>query len=78
MAQIVWMDRNTWSIFNLAFARTTGGECKYVCVMARHDDILMNTEWLIADITATFTLAPDVYVVSSSKSVLGGMFGSSK
>jgi len=34
-------------------------------------------DWFVADIAAEFNLAPDVLVISESKSYLGGAFGSS-
>lgn len=77
MSQIVWMDRNTWNVFNIMFSRGSGGSCRYVCIMARHDDTTQKTEWLTADITGSFKLADDVLIVRESKSILGGMFGSS-
>lgn len=78
MEVILYSTSNIWIVFDVAFSVDSGAQCKYVCVMARHDDIGKKTDWLIADVAATFDLAPDVLIIQQKQSVLGGIFSSSQ
>lgn len=78
MEVILYSTSNIWVVFDITFAINSGAECKYVCVMARHDEINKKTDWLVSDVAATFTLAPDVLIIQQKQSYLGGLFGSSQ
>ena len=78
MEVILFSTSNIWIVFDVAFSVNSGANCKYVCVMARHDDLSKKTDWLIADVAATFDLAPDVFIIQQKQSISGGIFSSSQ
>lgn len=69
---------NVWVVFNLVFSIKQGADCKFVCVMASHDVSNQKTDWLIANVGASFELAPDLLVVQTRKSYLWGAWSDSK
>jgi len=68
---------NVWVVFNIIFSVQQGADCKFVCVMASHDATNQKTNWLIANVGATFELAPDLLVVQTKKSYLWGAWSDS-
>jgi len=78
MKDILYCDSNQWVMFKLVFSVGTGGDCKYVCVLAQHDEKKKEINWLIADVQSLFLLAPDVIVINKSRSILGGLFSKSE
>jgi len=70
---IHYIDEEEWSGLDMQFSIDAGGSCKYAAVMSRlradgkHD-------WMSCNLQATFSLAPDVYVIRKSSSILGGIF----
>jgi len=78
MKDILYCDSNEWVMFKLVFSVGTGGDCKYVCVLAQHDEKKREINWLIADVQSLFLLAPDVIVINQSRSFLGGLFSKSE
>lgn len=75
---IQWEDENNWIIVTLVFSINSGGDCKYITILGRHDFEAKNSHWLVADIKAHFALAPAIYVVREKKSYLGGLWSSEK
>ena len=69
---------NVWVVFNVIFSVKEGGNCKFVCVMASHDQENKKTDWLLANVGATFELAPDLMVVQTSHSYAWGAFSESE
>ncbi len=69
---------NVWVVFNVIFSVKEGGNCKFVCVMATHDQENKKTNWLLANVGATFELAPDLMVVQTSHSYAWGAFSKSE
>jgi len=73
----MYIDSTTWVAYQLQFALNSGGTCKSVTILAHHDSTAGKTDYFVADVQASFTLAPDLFVISESHSYFGGLFGSS-
>eukprot|EP00827_Trimyema_finlayi_P006333 TRINITY_DN6_c0_g2_i4.p1 TRINITY_DN6_c0_g2~~TRINITY_DN6_c0_g2_i4.p1 ORF type:complete len:334 (+),score=104.07 TRINITY_DN6_c0_g2_i4:79-1080(+) len=65
--KILWEDSEEWINFDVVFREEGSGQTKYICLLGRHSWETATTDWLIADIQATFTFANDIYVVQSCK-----------
>ena len=76
MRDVLYGDSNTWIGFDVVFSLNLGATCKFVCVLARHDEKVKKIDWLIANVRATFDLAPDLIIINQKRSVLGGLWGS--
>lgn len=74
MRDVLYGDSNTWIAFDIVFSLNKGTTCKFVCVLARHDEKTSKIDWLIANIRATFDFAPDLFIISQKKSALGGLW----
>lgn len=66
-----------WLKLGLLFKESSGGNLQYATVMSSHNATTQTTNWMVFKMEAKFALAPYVYVVTSSHSYLGGLFGSS-
>jgi hypothetical protein len=73
----MYIDSTTWVAYQLQFAINSGGTCKSVTILAHHDSTAGKTDYFVADVQASFTLAPDLFVISESHSSFGGLFSSS-
>jgi hypothetical protein len=71
---IEFSDFNEIIIYRIVFTSDAGGNCKYVCIMCQRNEKTGESEWLIANIKATFMLAPDVMVIETSKSLVFGLY----
>lgn len=65
-----------WNKWDLAFDINKGGSARYICVLGHRDPNTGNTDWVIANMKASFKLAPDVFVWRRSASYAGGIFSS--
>jgi len=74
---IEFADTNTWFFFRAIFSMQRGAAVKHISVLSRHNQADDSFDFFIADIQASFDLAPDVLIIRESKSYLGGTFGSS-
>lgn len=72
------MDEETWSAYHMLFSMGSGGDCKFVTILAHHNGTSGKIDMLLSDMQASFKLAPDVMVIQESKSVLGGIYSDSK
>lgn len=63
---------NIWVVFNVIFSINEGADCKFVCVMVSHDSVNQKTDWLIANVEASFKLAPNLFVIQKRTSSLFG------
>ena len=64
-------------MFRTMFSVDQGGNDKYVCIMTiRHPG--NKYSFLVADMTATFALSPDLLLIRHTTSILGGLFSSEK
>jgi len=76
LADIPFIDSQQIMSYDFMFDIDNGGSCKYVSlVIERRPDAKIN--WLIADFVGQFKLAPNVFVVRKTKSILG-IWSSSK
>lgn len=66
-------DENVWNMFRTMYSVDKGGDCKYICMMSMaHAD--NKYSFLVADMSSTFALTPDLIIKRNSKSLLGGLF----
>lgn len=72
------MDEQTWSAYHIVFSQGTGGECKFVSILAHHNSTSNKIDFLLSDMKASFKLAPDVLVIQVSRSIAGGIYSDSK
>lgn len=71
------MKEQEWVMFRTMFSAVKSSDDKYVCVMAiRHPEKTFS--FLVAEMKATFTLAPDLLILRHSTSSFGGMFTEEK
>jgi hypothetical protein len=70
---IHYIDEEEWSALDMQFSIDAGGTCKYAAVMSRLRNDTKH-DWMSCNLQATFSLAPDVYVIQKSSSILGGLF----
>jgi hypothetical protein len=75
LSMILFSDFNEIVIYRVLFSVDAGGDCKYICVMGQKNEN-GTTDWLVGDVKADFTLAPDVLVIKESKSVAWGLYKS--
>ena len=73
LSMILYSDFNEIVIYRVLFSVTTGGDCKYIVVMGQRTDDGMS-DWLIGDVKAQFTLAPDVFVTEKTTNLAYGLF----
>jgi len=64
-------------LYDITFNINNGGDCKYVCLAITHDMEKKTTSIMVADIQATFALAPNILIVQKTQSKLGGIYESS-
>jgi hypothetical protein len=72
------MDDNVWKAFNSVYNQGTGENCKFISLMAHHNNTSNTIDILIANFKAGFKLAPNIAVIQESKSILGGIYSDSK
>jgi len=70
---IHYIDEEEWSGLDMQFSIDAGGTCKYAAVMSRLRNDTKH-DWMSCNLQATFALAPDVYVIRKSSSILGGIW----
>jgi hypothetical protein len=75
LSLILFSDFNEIVIYRVLFSVDAGGDCKYICVMGQRN-LDGTTDWLVGEVGATFTLAPDVLVIEESKSAAWGLYKS--
>jgi len=75
LSMILFSDFNEIVIFRVLFSVDKGGDCKYICVMGQRNED-GNTDWLVGDVKADFTLAPDILVIEKSTSGDLGLYKS--
>jgi sensor histidine kinase YesM len=79
LQEALWSDSSVWTANKASFPQTSGGDIKTLMLVTHNNPPnsgnlqLGTTDWFIVDISATFQLAPDLYVYEISKSVLGGL-----
>ena len=78
MEMVKYADSQTWNRFDLAFSEGSGGSMRYVVILGHNDAATGKTDWLVANIKATFSMAPDIMIIQKSKSILGGIWSSTK
>lgn len=78
MQVTLFSNSNVWVVFNIIFSINTGADCKFVCVMATHDSVNKKTDWLVANVGATFELAPNLLVVQTKHSYVFGAWSDSE
>lgn len=74
LSTIKYEESTTWIVFKLAFSENKGGSCRDVVILAHNNPDKKTTDWIVGNVAATFDLAPDLVVIRSSKSYLGGLF----
>ncbi len=74
LSMVLYSDFNEIVIFRVLFSVDKGGDCKYICVMGQRNDDGKTTDWLVGDVRAEFTLAPDVLVLEKSTSYAWGLY----
>jgi len=53
-----------WTAYNILFTKgSTNSSVKFATLMINHNETDQTLNWLIADMTATFELAPDILVI---------------
>jgi len=62
---------------NLMFS-IGNANCKFSTILGIRNRDTASTDWYVADIKLSFTLAPNILILQSSKSALWGLFSSSK
>jgi len=68
-------DDDAWHMWQLVFAASQGS-CRYATLLSRKASPA-SLDLFVASFSATFAFAPDMFVYTTSKSVLGGLFSSS-
>ena len=79
--QIKWIkffDNITWSEHNTQFASDSGGSDTMFTMYARNREDDQKIDCLFLTVGEEFKLAPNYFVISESKSILGGLFSSTK
>lgn len=79
--QIEWIkffDNTTWSEHNTQFSQGTGGTDSMFTMFARNRQEDQKVDVLFLTCDQQFKLADDYFVISESKSILGGIFSSTK
>jgi hypothetical protein len=74
LSMVLYSDFNEVVIFRVVFSVDKGGDCKYICVMGQRNDDGKTTDWLVGDVKADFSLAPDVLVIEKSSSYAWGLY----
>jgi hypothetical protein len=74
LSLVLYSDFNEVVIFRVVFSVDKGGDCKYICVMGQRNDDGKTTDWLVGDVKADFSLAPDVLVIEKSSSYAWGLY----
>jgi len=69
---------NEFAIYDIVYSVDSGGGCVYVCVVMSNDAAGQTSSFLVANIKATFHLAPNILVMQKTRSVLGGIYESSE
>jgi hypothetical protein len=72
ISMIKFEDATSWQVYRFAFSTGQGAECKYVCVVGRHHDTEKQSDWLVANLQATFTLTPELYVMRHTRALIDG------
>ena len=75
MAPIIASDFDEWVHFDISYSIKSNAQCKYINVMALHEKRERKTYWLVADIKATFDLAPDIFIIQQESSFFLNIFG---
>lgn len=76
MEVTLYSTSNIWVVFNVIFSIKSGADCKFVCVMVSHDSENEKTDWLVANVEASFKLAPNLFVIQKRTSFLFGAWSS--
>ena len=79
--QIKWIqffDNTTWSEHDTQFSKGSGGTDTIFTMYARNREADGEVDLLFLKCDQTFKLAKDYFVISESKSILGGLFSSTK
>lgn len=71
-------DSNTWTahhlIYNQNATDSPAGNCFYSLVLVNHNTTTNTTNWIYSSFSATFTLAPNIFVIDKMTSTYGGLF----
>merc|ERR1719428_1372440 len=79
--QIKWIkffDNTTWSAHNTQFSTGKGGSDSVFTMFARNREDDMKIDVLFLTCDQTFTKADNYFVISESRSILGGLWSSTK
>jgi hypothetical protein len=78
LSMVLYSDFNELIVFNIMYDITSGGDCKYICIIANRDADSGTTDFLVGDIKSSFTLANQIMVVNETKVGLFGLLNLSK
>jgi hypothetical protein len=70
------LSKNEFSVYDIAYDTGVGGECKYVAVVYTNNRENQTSSFLVANIKATFEMAPDILVMHETRSIVGGLYSS--
>jgi hypothetical protein len=60
-------------MFRTLYSEDSTGNCKYICILSQKTDA-GKYNFFVANMAANFMLSPDLLVVKTTKSYLGGLF----
>jgi len=80
LAMVLYSDFDELIVFNIMFDVGSGGDCKYICVIANRDPYNGTTDFLVGDVKSQFTLANNILIINETKTGLFGLlnFSSNK
>jgi len=73
---ILLSSSDEWLLFKVMFS--VDKNCKYVSILAQHDEEKEVVNWLIANIESKFTLESELLVINEAKSFSGELFEKSQ
>lgn len=73
-----FLQDNSWAINDLTFDENSGGKVSNVIALTRNDMAEGVTHFITVNLKGSFSLAPNVLVISKHKSIAGGIYENTK
>merc|ERR1711871_990329 len=74
---IQFFDKEYWSEHDTSFTMKAGGQATHFTILANNNQNNSTIDVVFLTLAEQFALAPDVFVITQSHSLLGGIFSTS-